>query len=122
MATVDTCDGCTGSAQHSSNLNNTYDVPWNVWVTNDHLCVELENPGGTNASVNLWVEDDESNGPLSDSNYWVSVPPGSKVYQCFTGFGTRADQTTAVDSCILHTAVHNDDDESQGVELYHAVY
>jgi hypothetical protein len=122
VATVEDCTGCDGSSQHSSGLNNTYDVPWNVWVHDDRVCVELENPGQTNASVNLWVEDDESNGPISDQSHWVAVPPGTKVYQCFSGFGVRADQTTPVDSCILHTVVRNDDDESQGVHLYYAVY
>jgi hypothetical protein len=123
VATVETCTGCDGSSQHSSGLNNTYDVPWNVWVKEDRLCVELENPGQTNASVNIWLEDDEQNVAITDQGYWVAVPPGGeKVYLCFSGFGVRADQTTPVDSCILHTIVRNDDDESQGVHLYHAVY
>jgi hypothetical protein len=122
MVSIDVGPDCSGTAQHSSGLNNTYDVPWTVWVKDDRVCVSLENPGATNASVNLWVEDDQTNAALSDQGYWIWVPPGQKVSLLLSGFGVRADQSTPVDRCILHTIVRNDDDESQGVHLYYAVY
>jgi len=122
MASVDVCDQCSGNVQHSSNLNNTYDVPWTVFLHDGSVCVRFENPGGTNASVNTWVEDSAGNGPLSDTGFSVPVPPGGEVSVLFTDFGMQADQTTPISECILHTVVHNDDSENTGVELYHEVY
>jgi hypothetical protein len=121
VATVDYCTSCDGSTQHSGQINNTYDVPWQVEVRNDQVCVEVENAGETNASINLWVEDDQAFTAISDPAHWVQVPPATKVSQLFTGFGYQADQVTPVDSCNLHTAVYNEDDPTQSVYLHVAV-
>src|SRR6266498_1257494 len=122
MATVEIGSGCSGSPQHSSNLNNTYDVPWTVFLHEGSVCVRFQNPGSTHASVNTWVEDTAGNGPLSDTGFSVQVPPGGETSVVFSDFGTQADQTTPISECILHTVVHNDDSENTGVELYHEVY
>jgi hypothetical protein len=121
VARVDTCYGCSRSNQHSSNLNNTYDVPWTAWIYDDSLCVHFQNRTSTNVSVNVWTEDAESNGALSDTGYWARVPPNSDTYVCLSDFGMRADQVTPRDKCILHTVVHNDDSESTGVEIWHEI-
>ena len=122
MATAQIGGGCSGSPQHSSNLNNTYDVPWTVFLHEGSVCVRFQNPGSTHASVNTWVEDTASNGPLSDTGFWVQVPPNGETSVVFSDFGMQADQTTPISECILHTVVHNDDSENTGVELYHEVY
>ena len=122
MATVEVCSGCSGSVQHSSNLNNTYDVPWTVFLHDDAVCVKFQSSTSTNASVNVWVEDTAGNGALSDTNFWTPVPPFGETYVCFANFGMQADQTTPISEAILHTLVRNDDSESTGVELYHEVY
>ena len=122
VADATVCDGCSGSVQHSSNLNTTYDVPWTVFLHEDSVCVRFVNDTATNVSVNTWVEDTEGNGELSDSSFSTAVPPGGEVAVCFTGFGYEADQTTPISECLLHTVVHNDEAESEGVEIYHEVY
>ncbi len=122
MANVEVRSGCSGHAQHSSNISNNHDVPWTVWVNEDQVCVRFTSATSTNASVNVWVEDSDGNGALSDTNFWVSVPPQGETGVIFWDFGLRADQVTPRDRCILHTVVHNDDSESTGVELYHEVY
>jgi hypothetical protein len=121
MASVDVCDQCSGNVQHSSNLNNTYDVPWTVFVNDDRVCVRFVNSTSTNVSVNTWVEDTAGNGPLSDTSYSVPVPPNGETSVCFTAFGVGADQSP-ISECILHTVLHNDDSESEGVEISHEVY
>ncbi|MGA2409967.1 MAG: hypothetical protein ABSG46_06195 [Candidatus Binataceae bacterium] len=122
MADVNPCDSCSGSVQHSSNLTNNSDVPWTVFINNDQVCVHFMNGASTNVSANPWVEDSESNGPLSDTNYWIAVPPNGELSVCFSNFGLRADQASPRTECILHTAIRNDDNASEGVEISHEVY
>ena len=122
MAQVSECSSCSGSAQHSSNLTNGYDVPWTVFLHDDYVCVHLSNGTQTNVSVNLWAEDTAGNGALSDQSYWVQVAPNTEKYVCFTQFGMQADQTTPIGECIMHSVVHNDDSESTGVEIWHEIY
>ncbi len=121
MAQISECT-CSGNVQHSSNLTNSYDVPWTAFVNNDTVCVRLVNETSTNVSVNLWAEDSAGNGPLSDTGYWIPVPPGTEKSVCFTQFGMQADGTTPISECIVHTVLHNDDSESSGVEIYHEFY
>ncbi len=115
MASINACEGCTGSAQTRSELNSTYDVPWEAFITNDHLCIEFTNSGSTDMSVNLWLDDSEGNGALTGT-YSVSVPAGATVYQCASDFGYRADQTAPVEKAVVHTTL-----TTQG-NLYCAIY
>lgn len=116
------CDGsCAGSKQHESYLNNTYDVPWTILVHDDRVCVLLQNSTSTNVSVNIWAEDSENNGPLTDPNYKVPVLANTSVCVQIWEFGYRADGVSPRDEFILHSALHNDDNESEGVEIWHEV-
>jgi len=121
MADVAVCEQCSGNVQHSSNLNTTYDVPWTVFVNDDRVCVRFMNGTSTNVSINTWVEDETTNGPLSDASFSVPVPPNGEVSVCFTAFGSEPDQSP-ISECILHTVLHNDDNESEGAEISHEVY
>jgi hypothetical protein len=122
MAIVQQCGSCSGSVQHSSNINNTYDVPWRVFVTNDNLCVRFVNSSSTNVTMNTWVEDSAGNGVLSDPSYAVQVAPGGEMAVCYSAFGFQADQSTPISDCILHTVLTNDDNANEGVEIYHEVF
>lgn len=117
------CDGnCAGSKQHESYLNNTYDVPWTILVHDDQVCIFLKNDTSTNMSVNIWAEDSENNGPLTDTNYWVSVLPNTSTCVYIWELGYRADGVSPREEFILHTVLHNDDNESEGVNIWHDVY
>jgi hypothetical protein len=91
-------------------------------VNDDSVCVRFVNSSATHVSVNTWVEDTDGNSPLSDTSFVVQVPPGGEAAVCYSNFGYAADQTTPISECVLRTIVVNDDNGSEGVEIYHEVY
>jgi hypothetical protein len=114
---VDIVSGTAGSKQSESYLNNTYDVPWTVLMSNGFTIVDLNNTTGTNVQVTTWVESTEGNGNFSDPSYAVTLGPNTETFVQFSDFPPRADgsQTT---ECIAHTVLTNLDNNSEGVEIW----
>ena len=115
-------DDCAGSKQHESRLNNDYDIPWIVFIYEDQVCVLLNNDSSTNVSVNIWAEDAEGNGPLTNPDYWVPVSANTSTCVYIWEFGYHADGVSKLDKFVLHTALYNDDNENEGIEIFIKIF
>ena len=118
---VDIVSGTAGSKQSESYLNNTYDVPWTVLMSNGFTIVDLNNTTGTNVQVTTWVESTDSNGNLSDPSYAVTLGPNTESFVQFSDFPVRADGSPTTE-CIVHTVLTNLDNNSEGVEIWHSLW
>jgi len=122
MADVQECTGCSGSVQHESYLNATYDVPWTAWIHDDQVCVHFDNSiTQTNVNVRTWVEDSDGNGDLT-TPLDVAIAAGAQAFVCFSNFGFKSDQVTPRDQVKLHAVLSNTDSPGTGVEIWHRIH
>jgi hypothetical protein len=123
MTQVAVGDECSASSHHESYITNNHDIPWTIlFGDSGQFCVRFQNGTSTNVTVNTWVVDTEGNGNLTDPGFSTPVPPNTTVSVWFWDFGMRADQVTPRAEAELHITLHNDDAESEGVEIWHSVH
>jgi|GEM_PF-3691269 len=111
-----------GSVQHSSEINNTYSIPWGSFIENDTLLLEFEYNRSAEATIRVVLTDDQGNGFLAEGSvHWEANSGGTTQYIEFSGFPPRADGSR-MGSCDAESILTNNTSESTGIGAYEKIY
>jgi len=116
MVQIEAVSSTSGSSHESHYLNNTYDTSDRI-IFGDQgwFDVDLFNPTSTNVTVSIWCEDTSGNGVLGDVATF-KIEGNGEIFVQVSGFPAQADGSAMHDT-YCHLLLHNDDNESSGVEI-----
>lgn len=111
----------SGRLQHRARMNNTYSVPWDVFLNDDIITLKFRYLSSDDASVHVLLRDNEGARYLGTGSVHWGPEDSETKYIEFSQFPTRADGSE-LNRVEIDAQLVNDSDESRGISGWKYYY